>query len=165
MNKTKSAVKDTNILRSAISYALCSYQKLYNNNICAERKILLSVRYIYLGHDWYKHSSARYSSYQFVSRDWLMYMIFLQQIFDLGHHITNKRGWNDFSQYIGYLSNLNRHSFGYIPLLERFQLDYWKIPKWLVLSIQGNNHGLRTQTGLFKPNWLTIGGYGLGTTR
>ena len=37
-----------NILLSALSYALRSYQKLYGKNIFAERKISQSVRYIYL---------------------------------------------------------------------------------------------------------------------
>ena len=57
-NKTKSLLRNIYILRSAISYALRSYQKPYSKNICAERKILQSVRYIYHGHDLYKHSFA-----------------------------------------------------------------------------------------------------------
>ena len=34
-----------------IPYVLRSNQKLYSKNICAERKILQSERYIYLGRD------------------------------------------------------------------------------------------------------------------
>ena len=50
-NRTKSAIEDINTLRSAISYALRSYQKLYSKNIRAERKIFQRVMYIYLGYD------------------------------------------------------------------------------------------------------------------
>ena len=40
-----------NILLSAISYGMRSYQKQKSKNICAERKILQSEWYIYLGYD------------------------------------------------------------------------------------------------------------------
>ena len=50
-NRTESAIKDINTLRSVISYAVRAYQNLYSKNICAECKISQSVNYIYLGCD------------------------------------------------------------------------------------------------------------------
>ena len=82
--------------------------------------------------------------------------VFFHWTIGLGHPITNRLRLKWLFKNIRYLSNLNRDGFGLISLQERTRLDYWKMPKWLVLSIEGHNHDQRSQTGLFKPNWLTI---------